>query len=102
LRTLKIRQIKIGEDGRLLVVADLRPEENFAFIYRAGMEIGWSPEERALSSPAPRPDGWSHSDWFRQILRAAVEEYGLTLLIDGHTTWSVPADVRRQIESAVP
>ena len=65
------------------------------------MEIGWSPAERALSSPVPRPGGWSHSDWFRQILRAAAKEYGATLVIDRQTIWSVPLDVRRQIESAI-
>jgi hypothetical protein len=99
-RTLKIKQIRLGDEGRLLVVADLHPEENFKFIYRAGMEIGWSPAERALSSPSPRPGGWSYSDWFRQILKAAASEYRVTLAIDGNTAWSVPDDVRRQIEAA--
>jgi len=101
MRTLNINQIRLAEEGQLLVVVDLAPEEDFAFIYRAGMEIGWRPAERALASPAPRLGGWSYADWFRQILRAAAGEYGATLVIDRNTTWSVPVDVRRQIESAV-
>src|SRR5262245_12444097 len=64
MRTLNINQIRLAEEGQLLVVVDLAPEEDFAFIYRAGMEIGWRPAERALASPAPRLGGWSYADWF--------------------------------------
>ena len=97
---MAIKQIRLDEVGRLLVIADLPPEENFESIYRAGMEIDWRPAERAVSSPVPRPGGRSYSDWFRQILRAAAEEYGATLAIERDTIWSLPEDMRRQIESA--
>jgi hypothetical protein len=100
MRTVAIEQIKLDEEGRLLVVADLSPGEDFEFIYRAGMEIGWRPAERALSSPVPRQGTWSYSKWFRQILRAAAGEYGVTLAIESGTSWSVPEDARREIESA--
>ena len=100
MRTVAIKQIRLNEDGRLLVVVDLPPGEDFESIYRAGMEIGWRPAERALSSPVPTPGGWSYSDWFRQILRAAADEYGARLAIERDTIWSLPEDVRRQIESA--
>jgi hypothetical protein len=101
MRTLTIGQITLDEDGRLLLIVDLRPGESLESIYRAGMEIGWRPTERALSSPVLRPGGWSYSDWFRQMLRAVTTEYGAKLVIDGNTIWSVPQDVRQQIESAI-
>jgi hypothetical protein len=82
-RTLTIKQIRLDGNGWLLVVPDLPTEEDFDFIYRAGMEIAWRPADRGLSSPAPRPNGWSYGDWFRQILRAAAAEFGNALAIDG-------------------
>jgi hypothetical protein len=88
----------LDDDGRLLIVPALGPDEDFALIYRAGMEIEWRPAQRALSSPRLRPGGWSYSDWFQQILRAASAEYGTTLSISDATTWSVPEEVRRQID----
>lgn len=100
MRTVGIKQITLDEEGRLLVVVDLPPEENFELIYRAGMEIGWRPAERALSSPVPRSGGWSYLDWSRQILRAAGSEYGATLAIEPNTSWLLAEDVRKQIESA--
>ena len=100
-RHVAITQVRLDEDGRLLVVPDLRPEEPFDLIYRAGMEISWKPTERALASPLPGPGGWSCSDWFRRMRHAAAEEYAANLAIDDDTMWSVPEHVRKQIESAV-
>ena len=100
MRTVAIKRIGLDEEGHLLVVVNLAPEENFEFICRAGMEIGWRPAERALCSPVPRAGGWAYSDWFRQIVRAVAGEYHVTLAIEDDTTWSLPEDVRKQIESA--
>jgi hypothetical protein len=101
MRKVAIKEIKMSAAGSLVVVPDLRPGEDFAFIYRAAMEVTWDEAARALSSPLPRPGGWSHVEWFRQILRAAADEYGTALLIDSGTKWSVPADVRGSIEGVV-
>ena len=100
MHNIAITDIKLDESGRLLVVPDLGPGEDFAFVYRAAMGISWCPEDRALLSPALRPGGWSYSDWFKQIQRAAADEYGVTLAVNGSTTWSVPEDVRKEIESS--
>jgi hypothetical protein len=101
MRKVAIREIKMNAAGGLAVVPDLRPDEDFGFIYRAAMEVTWDGTARALSCPLPRPGGWSHVEWFRQILRAVANEYGTTLLIDPGTKWSVPADVRGPIEAVV-
>jgi hypothetical protein len=100
-RQVVIRQITVDEAGRLLVVPDLSPQEDFAFIYRAAMEVSWNPSARALLSPELRPGGWTYADWFRQIVRAAADEYRTKLVIDGRTSWSVAEEVRRQIESGL-
>jgi Integron Cassette Protein Hfx_Cass5 len=100
-REVAIREIRVDEVGRLLVVPDLSPQEDFAHIYRAAMEVSWSASARGLLSPALRPGGWTYSEWFRHILRAAADEYGTTLVIDAGTRWSMDAKVRRQIESSL-
>jgi hypothetical protein len=45
--------------------------------------------------------GGRYSDWFQQILQAAAQEYGATVVITPRTIWSVPLDVRRQIEGSL-
>jgi hypothetical protein len=98
-REVVIREIRVDESGRLLVVPALEPHEDLSFIYRAAMEVTWSSAARGLLCPELRPGGWSYADWFQQILRAAIDEYGTKLVIDAQTAWSVPGDVRSQIEA---
>jgi hypothetical protein len=101
MRQVAIKEIKVDEANRLVVLPDLSPQEDFAHIYRAAMEITWSPSARSLLSPALRPGGWTHAEWFRQILRAAADEYGTKLVIRADTRWSIDETVRRQIESTL-
>ena len=66
--------------GRLLV----RPKVcTFPYIYRAAMEVGWDPDNRALFSPKPRE--WSYLRWFQQIVAAAADEYGVRLVVTPYT-----------------
>jgi hypothetical protein len=88
MRDVVIREIKVDAAGRLVVVPDLPPTEDFRFIYRAAMEVTWDESSRGLSPPVPLPGGWSHPDWFQQIRRAVAEEYGVKLLVDPATKWS--------------
>jgi hypothetical protein len=99
-RTIPVAEVRLGDDGRLLVVPDLPSGEDLAFIYRAATEISWDKSLRALASPSPRPGGWSYVDWFRQIARAVVDEYGAVLAVGPGTRWFVPEELRREIESA--
>jgi hypothetical protein len=72
----EIIEVGIDQDGKLYV----RPtSQRFPYIYRAAMEVGWDPVRGALFSP--KPQEWSHLDWFRQILAAIADEYGVCLRI---------------------
>jgi hypothetical protein len=88
----------LDEAGRLIVVPELASGEDFAFVYRAAMEISWDAPMRGLASPAPRPGGWKYVDWFNQICRAVASEYGSILTLGHDTRWTVPPALRRQIE----
>ena len=94
MRDVAIREIKVDAAGRLVVVPDLPPTEDFRFIYRAAMEVTWDESSRGLSSPVPRPGGWSHPDWFQQIRRTVAEGYGVKLLVDPTTKWSASNELR--------
>ena len=78
------------ESGGLYV----RPEAAaFNYIYRAAMQIVWDSGQRYLTSPAPKQasypnwKSWTHSDWLRQIITAAKDEYGVALVLTSDTAW---------------
>ena len=77
-----IARVEIDSDRRLHVVP---ASQEFPFIYRAGMEVGWDADLRSLHSPKPRD--WSYMRWFQQILAAAAEEYGCKLVLTDDTAW---------------
>lgn len=91
-----VSEVGIDERGSLY----LRPSNtSFEYIYRAGKEVHWDPERRLLHSPKPRE--WSYVRWFEQIIAAAVEEYGVRLMLTPSTVWSnVPTDLRAAISKA--
>jgi Integron Cassette Protein Hfx_Cass5 len=91
----EIAEVGIGHDGRLHV----RPTaHSFPHIYRSAKEVGWDPVRGVLISPNPRE--WSHRDWFRQILAAVSDEYGVRLKVGPGAIWSnVPDELRKQIET---
>jgi hypothetical protein len=78
---------------------DVRPERTvFSPIYLAAMEVRWIDDSRVLSTPA-KPE-LSNLDWFRQIQKAALEEYGVVLNVGAGTAWmKTPTDLRDQIEN---
>jgi hypothetical protein len=99
-RNISIAEITVTDSGRLLVVPELPTGDDFAFVYRAAMEINWAANSRGLISPAPRPGGWSHADWFRQTVAAVVDEYRARLVIGPRTKWNVTDDLRHEIEAS--
>lgn len=90
-----IAEVGIDDEGRLYV----RPSAmSFEYIYRAAMEVNWDDAKRRLSSPKPRE--WSYVDWFKQIVSAALDEYGARLKLTAETVWSnVPAPLRDELQS---
>jgi len=92
-----IEHVEIDSSGRLIVRPALPPDQDFAFIYRAAMEVSWNPEERSLVAPPPRE--WSHFDWFRHLVSAVAQEYGERLVLSAATTWSgVSPELRDRIQ----
>jgi Integron Cassette Protein Hfx_Cass5 len=90
-----IVEVRIDAEGKLVV----RPQvSSFPFIYRAAMEVGWDPDNRTLFSPGPRE--LSYLQWFRQIVAAALDEYGVRLVITPQTAWAdAPDALRAEIEA---
>lgn len=89
-------EIGIDPEGRLYV----RPAKaTFELIYRAAMEVHWDGPERRPFSPKPRKT--TYPQWFRQILDAAADEYGIKLNITEKTNWSnVPDAIKSEIEAS--
>lgn len=91
-----IAEVGIDEEGRLYV----RPAStSFDHIYRAAMEVNWDASTRRLFGPQPRE--WSYLNWFKQIISAAADEYGVALRLSPDTGWTaVPPTLRAEIEDS--
>jgi hypothetical protein len=90
-----IAEVGIDDEGRLYISP---AASSFALIYRAAMGVNWDSSNRRLFSPRPRE--WSYSDWFKQIVSAAADEYGVRLRLTPETTWSnIPQILKEQILS---
>ena len=89
----EIERVEIDLDGKLCV----KPaSQDFAYIYRAAMEVHWDPVRRCLFSP--KPQEWSYPMWFRQIVAAAADEYRVRLKITTGTAWvNIPETTRSEI-----
>ena len=96
LKTTSVDEITVDETGRLLVRPRLGRGEDFAGIYRAAMGVSWDSNIRSLMAPVPRE--WTHFDWFRHMVAAVVQEYGIRLVIRDDTKWTVPDELRHQIQ----
>ncbi len=90
-----IAEVGIDDERRVFI----RPASgDFEHIYRAAMEVYWDRATERLSHPAPR--GWTALQWFRQIIAAMADEYGVQLRPTDKTIWSnVSADLRADIEA---
>ncbi len=86
----EVAEVGIDEAERLYV----KPASyDFSHIYRAGMEVQWSPEGKFLYSPKPRE--WSYLKWYGQILCAAKSEYRVSLHVTENTRWVGVGDALR-------
>jgi hypothetical protein len=89
----EIAEVGIDGEERLYV----KPVScDFSHIYRAAMQISWSPEGKFLYSP--KPSEWSYLKWYGQILGAAKDEYGISLVITESTSWlGIGDDLKNEI-----
>ena len=98
---LLVDSVRIDEDGRLLVVPDLSPDRDLAFIYRAARGARWDEAERALYTPAPETS--SYFERFQHIAEAAAHEYGELLTLSERTQFAnVPASLEQEIRGWRP
>ena len=88
-----IAEIGITAAGSVFV----RPATaDFPHVHVEAMCVGWDAAMRRLVSPVPF--GWSHADWFREIL-AAARQQGTCLRIEVETRWTnVDSAMRREFE----
>jgi len=91
-----VEEVGIDEEGRLY----LRPSlSSFDYIYRAAMEVNWDKANMRLFGGKPRQ--WSYLDWFRQIIGAARDEYGVDLGLTRSTIWSnISEELKAEIQAA--
>jgi hypothetical protein len=62
------------------------------------MEVYWEESSGTLYSPTPREG--TYGDWFRQILVAVKDEYGVKLKLTQLTKWiDVPLDSVQVLEA---
>ena len=100
LDNVEIATVAIDSAGQLFVQPLLPSGTDFAYIYRAAMEVRWNSVSRQLMAPAPRE--WSQAEWFKQIVRAVRDEYGVQLFLSPATQWAnVSPQDRAEIESWV-
>ena len=98
---LSVKSVSIDEDGRLLVMPDLPPDRDFAFIYRAARGARWDKAERALYTPAPESS--TYFDRFQHIAEAAADEYGELLVVSERTRFAnVPSPLEEEIREWRP
>lgn len=93
----EIAKVGVDSAGRLSVQPLLPAGTDFDQIYRAAMEVSWDASSKHLVSPVPRE--WSQADWFKQIVRAVLSEYGTRLYLCPATQWvNVSPGDRAEIE----
>ena len=77
-----IAEIRIDGAGRLCLTPEI---PDFAYIYRAGMEVQWDEQGEFLFSPPTRE--WTYVRWFEQLVEAARGECGYDLTVNSLTRW---------------
>jgi hypothetical protein len=92
MRILQVAEVRIDEEGRLLI----RPseaDELYQDVYRYAGEVRWDPARAAFVCPAPRE--WSYVDWFQQARNAVRSELGCDFQITRGTSWLNVSEVLR-------
>jgi hypothetical protein len=92
----EIIEVGIDTSGSLYVCPRT---QTFPHIYRAAMGVRWDEDHRRLF--CPKPVEWSYAMWFAQILAASASEYRVRLVLSPMTAWSLPAELRSDIENQI-
>ena len=82
-----IKLIELSEQGYLQIYPDVSVSGDFKSIYRDASGVTWNETSQAVV--ASEPDRWEPNKLFRQIVCAAINEYGIKLEITDSTNWSI-------------
>ena len=90
-----IAKIALNDNGILYV----KPiNYSFPMIYRSAMGVHWDENKCCLFHNPPRE--WSVLRWYKQIVLAAKDEYGVTLKVCADTIYeNIDAVMQKSIEN---
>jgi len=80
----EIKKIYINEKGCICIQPQ---KKSFDMIYRGAMGIQWDDNKKCLTHE--KTQKWSLVQWYKQILRATKNEYGIILKITPHTEYEM-------------
>ena len=90
--------IEIGIDDQIGIY--VKPETaKFAHIWRSASGVQWDDKKNILCTT--NQSGWTHLQWYKQIVGAVLDEYGYELSLTDKTIWTdIPDDLKRSIIEA--
>ena len=89
---------EIGIDGNIGIY--IRPETaKFPFIWRSASGIHWDDRKNILHTT--NQTGWTHLQWYKQIVGVIRDEYSYELLLTDKTIWiNISNDLKKEMIEA--
>ena len=90
--------IEIGIDDKVGIY--VKPETaKFPYIWRSASGVHWDDKKNILCTT--NQSGWTHLQWYKQIIGAVRDEYGNELVLTDKVIWTnIPDDLKRSIIEA--
>ena len=90
--------IEIGIDEKFGIY--VKPETaKFPYIWRSASGVHWDDKKNILCTT--NQSGWTHLQWYKQIIGAVRDEYGNELVLTNKVIWTnIPEDLKRSIIEA--
>ena len=93
--TEKDNIFEIGIDGKVGIY--IKPETaKFPFIWRSASGVHWDEKKYILCTT--NQSGWTHLQWYKQIIGAVLDEYGFEFILTDKTIWTnIHKDLKQNI-----
>jgi hypothetical protein len=90
--------VEIGVDYNLGIY--IKPEKaTFSLIYRSASGVHWDDRKNILCTT--NQSGWTHLQWYKQIIGVVRDEYNYELLLTDKTIWiNISNDLKKEIIEA--
>jgi hypothetical protein len=87
--------VEIGIDNNIGIY--IKPEKaTFPLIYRSALGIHWDDRNNILYTT--NQSGWTHLQWYKQMIGVVRDEYNHELLISDKTIWTnISNDLKKEI-----